>query len=316
MTTDTNTLIRATAHLPTALDTAERAARAAFSCFVDPGNDAAGELIRMLGAEAALNMLLRNTNENHAYIQLAELRTQLVTRYSVERLAQTMNQSHRFGAQLLIPGDDHWPTQLSDLGNAQPYALWARGDTSLLTAPNRTALDGTRRSDAYGVFAANSLAFELVELGHTIVTTLAYGIAGDAARAALASKGRVIAVLPFGVARMTPTGHSELGTRVIDTGVVISELPVGSAETEHSLNNRGRIVTALAERLVIVSAYRRSPAMRLAGIANVIDRPLGVVPGPINNLAFEGNSRLLRDFAASCVTSGVEAADLGSESRD
>ncbi len=43
-----------------------------------------------------------------------------------------LRQAARFGATLVIPGDEGWPTGLDDLGAHAPAALWVRGDARLL----------------------------------------------------------------------------------------------------------------------------------------------------------------------------------------
>src|SRR5687768_5519151 len=35
------------------------------------------------------------------------------------------------GARLVIPGDSEWPTQLDDLGDSRPHALWLHGEADL-----------------------------------------------------------------------------------------------------------------------------------------------------------------------------------------
>src|SRR5579872_663906 len=37
----------------------------------------------------------------------------------------------RNGIRLICPGDPEWPTQLQDLGDKAPYALWLRGSADL-----------------------------------------------------------------------------------------------------------------------------------------------------------------------------------------
>ena len=93
------------------------------------------------------------------------------------------------------------------------------------------ALVGARAATGYGEHVTMEASAGLVDRGFAIVSGAAYGIDGMAHRAALASRGRTIAFLAGGVDRFYPSGHDALLGRIVEHGLVASELPCGSAPT-------------------------------------------------------------------------------------
>jgi hypothetical protein len=73
--------------------------------------------------------------------------------------------------RLIVPGDAEWPTQLDDLGDARPLALWLRGAADLrLTCVNSVAVVGARGATGYGNHVAVEMAAVLAEHGIGLVS--------------------------------------------------------------------------------------------------------------------------------------------------
>jgi DNA processing protein len=213
--------------------------------------------------------------------------------------------------RLLVPGDTDWPERLGDLEEHAPFALWVRGDPTRLHALDRSiALVGARAATGYGEHVTIELASGLVDRGFAIVSGAAYGIDGAAHRAALASQGVTVAVLAGGLDRFYPSGHEQLLGRIADRGVVVAEVPPGTTPTKWRFLLRNRMIAALSGATVVVEAGWRSGSLNTAGHAATLGRPLGAVPGPVTSAASAGCHRLLREFAATCVTTADEIAEL------
>jgi DNA processing protein len=215
----------------------------------------------------------------------------------------------RLNLTVLVPGDEHWPTDLAVLGDKQPFALYVRGDASLLTTP-MIGLVGARAATGYGEHVTMELAAGVVDRGYTVVSGAAYGIDGMAHRAAIASNGKTVAVLAGGVDRFYPAGHDQLLARIVEVGAVVSELPPGSAPTKWRFLARNRIIAALSDALVVVEAGFRSGSLNCAGHAAVLGIPLGAVPGPVTSPTSAGCHRLFREENAKCVTTAAEIVEL------
>ena len=150
----------------------------------------------------------------------------------------------------------------------------------------------------------------LSDRGFVIVSGGAYGIDAAAHRATLASGGVTVAFLAGGADRLYPAGNSELLRRIASEGVVAAELPPGSAPTRWRFLMRNRLIAAAASATVVVEAGHRSGSLNTAGHAAHMGRPLGAVPGSVLSPASAGCHRLIREYAATCVTTPDEMAEL------
>lgn len=299
-------------------DRQEAMARALWSLLVEPDDRAAGTLVGAVGAvEAARLMLESPVARVIAHATGGELdgraAARAIARWMPRRrhgdLVRSLESAARCGARLLVPGDEHWPESLADLGERAPLALWVRGDASLLVEPS-VAIVGARAASGYGEHVAMELAAGAVQRGVVVVSGGAYGIDGMAHRAALASGGGTIAVLAGGVDRFYPAGHEALLTRIAQQGAVVAETPCGAAPTRWRFLRRNRIIAALGGATVVVEAGRRSGSLSTAGAALEIGRPVGAVPGPVTSATSAGCHALLRKGPVTCVTTPGEVIEL------
>jgi DNA processing protein len=300
----------------------DRFARAAWSTIAEPGDGDAGRLVGGLGPAAALEALRSRVDPARLTEQLAaaedahpvDLRDGLARwtpRLDARAVLRALQQAARFGARLLIPGDETWPTGLDDLGPHAPFALWVRGDPLPLGGLERSiAIVGARAATGYGEHVTVEAASGLADRGFCIVSGAAYGIDGAAHRAVLASGGITIAFLAGGVDRFYPAGHETLLTRLVERGAVVSEVPCGTAPTKWRFLQRNRLIAAASAATVVIEAGWRSGSLNTAGHAAALGRPLGAVPGPVTSPASAGCHRLIRDYDAICVTTADEMAEL------
>ena len=312
---------------------AERFARAAWSAIAEPGDRDAGHLVSVLGAEASVAALtaIPWPPADPANIDVTSLVEELAlagddeltendlvdavkrwrARVSAPTVLLALRQAARFGAALLVPGDPDWPVGVDELGMHAPLALWARGDRTLLgRLEHSVAIVGARAATGYGEHVTVEASSGLVDRGFTIVSGAAYGIDGIAHRAALASSGATVAFLAGGVDRFYPAGHEALLTRIVERGVVVSEVPPGTAPTRWRFLQRNRLIAAASQATVVVEAGWRSGSLNTAHHAESLGRPVGAVPGPVTSAASAGCHKLLRETPAICVTTADEMAEL------
>jgi DNA processing protein len=300
----------------------DRFARATWTGIAEPGDRVAGALIGMLGASRAFAAVLERWSieaisaelGNGSSATMKELH-QGVERWQPRLKSDTaliaLRQAARYGARLRVPGEDLWPTGLAALNDHAPIALWTRGTQASYQSLDRSiALVGARAATGYGEHVTMEASAGLVDRGYSIVSGAAYGIDGMAHRAALASGGHTIAFLAGGVDRFYPSGHDALLTRIVDAGVVISELPCGSSPTKWRFLQRNRLIAASSLATIVLEAGWRSGSLNTAAHATDIGRPVGAVPGPVTSAASAGCHRLIREFNAVLVTSTDEMAEL------
>jgi DNA processing protein len=217
----------------------------------------------------------------------------------------------RDGVRLVCPADPEWPGGLDDLGPARPYALWLRGHADLRLACARSvSMVGSRAATGYGAHVAGEIAADLGERGWVIVSGGAYGIDAAAHRGALAAGGVTIVVLACGVDYPYPAGHAGLFAEAAAQGLVISEWPPGRHPARLRFLIRNRTIAALTRGTVIVEAGERSGALNTARHAAQLARPLMAVPGPVTSAQSAGCHRIIREWAATCVTRADDIIEM------
>ena len=231
-------------------------ARAIWSVLVEPGDAVAGALIAGVGAVTAARLVidrasplvLSDATRGEVSPDGAASGLQRWTeRLRAVDVLRSLEAAGRCGALMVVPGDAHWPTGIDALGDSPPVLLWARGDLELLRRPS-IAIVGARAATGYGEHVAMELAAGLCARDVVVVSGGAYGIDGMAHRAALASGGATIAVLAGGIDRLYPSGHEALLTRVAEQGLLLSEVPCGTAPTKWRFLHQKRELYALASQ--------------------------------------------------------------------
>jgi DNA processing protein len=277
----------------------ERAARVAWARLAEPADEQVAARIAAVGAEEALHAVGIDTT----------LGARMAERIADLDVDRDLAIARRLGARLLIPGDEEWPTGLSDLA-APPVCLWVLGRGHLADAASRSvAVVGARAATGYGVHVAKELGAGLAERGFAVVSGAAYGIDGAAHEGALAVGGVTIAVLAGGVDRPYPAGHASLLKRIGDDGAVLSEVPPGSAPTRWRFLSRNRVIATLTQGTVVVEAGLRSGSRNTARLAEDHLRVVCAVPGPVTSAVSAGCHELVR-AGATLVTDAGEVAEL------
>ncbi len=200
---------------------------------------------------------------------------------------------HRAGARLLRKGDPDWPLALSDLPDAPPL-LWVRGQSDLLTRP-MVALVGARNASSLGLRMARSLAADLSQAGFVIVSGLARGI--DAAAHTAALPGGTVAVMAGGVDVIYPTDNLTLAGEIAAHGLLVSEQPIGLEPQSRHFPVRNRIVSGLAQAVIVVEAAAKSGSLITARTALDQGRDVMAVPGHPFDARASGCNMLIRDGA-------------------
>lgn len=287
----------------------ERRARALLTCVTEPGDLDVGALVAQFSAVEVIERL-RATPDTRLGRRLAALDSERVWR-----------RAEAVGAELVIPGDPHWPTGLDDLATVEhdgrggaPLGVWVRGPLSLAALndparPPAVAMVGSRASTDYGVRAARGLAADLAQAGHVVVSGGAYGI-DAAAHAGALTEGPTIAVLACGVDEPYPRGNAALFRRLFAEHAVVSELPPGEHPTRLRFLTRNRIIAALSAGVIVVEAALRSGARSTVSWAHHLGRPVMAVPGPFDSVQSQTPHDLVRRQEAQLVTTAGQVSEL------
>ncbi len=199
------------------------------------------------------------------------------------------------GAQFLALHDGRYPALLRQIPDPPAY-LFVRGRIPLLPTAG-VAIVGSRRCSPYGRHVARRFGYDLAARGITVTSGLALGIDAAAHDGALEAGGGTIAVLGCGVDVVYPTAHRALYERVLATGAILSELPMGAKPEAGSFPRRNRIISGLSLGVIVAEAPERSGALITARCAAEQNRDVFAIPGEITNRSCAGALSLLRDGA-------------------
>jgi DNA processing protein len=208
-------------------------------------------------------------------------------------------QHHRdAGVTVRLPGEATWPERLGEDPNP-PSFLCTMGDAPAPDAA-AVAIVGTRRCTAYGRQVAADLGAALAELGVVVVSGLAAGIDAEAQRAALSRGGHVVGVVAGGLDHPYPRRNRDLWAEVGERGWLVAEAPLGVRPDAWRFPLRNRIIAGLADVVVVVESAARGGSLHTVREAEVRDRCVLAVPGPVTSPASAGTNDLLADGCAPC----------------
>lgn len=199
----------------------------------------------------------------------------------------------RIGARPLFIHSQEYSRELSTLYDAPPI-MWMRGDINLLNRP-MIALVGARNASSLGTRMARKLAQELGEKGFVVVSGLARGI--DAAAHSAALDTGTVAVMAGGVDVIYPTENGALADQIRDKGAIVSEQPIGLNPMARHFPTRNRIISGLAQAVVVVEAAAKSGSLITARGALDQGREVLAVPGHPFDARASGCNMLIRDGA-------------------
>lgn len=214
--------------------------------------------------------------------------------FTAERLNIFLETTYNSGVEWITLMDDEYPAYLKETPEP-PWVLYGMGSWKVLEQPC-IAIVGTRHCTAYGRKVAYRFGKELAEEGIAVVSGLARGIDAAAHEGALTS-GSTIAVLGSPCQNIYPPEHNQLAHRIAQSGLVISESPLGTASHPGLFPRRNRIIAGLSLGTVVVESADRGGAMITSGLALELSREVFAVPGPISSPKSDGTLRLIREGA-------------------
>lgn len=188
-----------------------------------------------------------------------------------------------------------------------PKQLFYVGSFNKLVSKPMLAVVGSRKMSPYGRAATEKLAQEVASKGVVILSGLALGVDACAHQATLDVGGLTIAVLPTSLDNIQPKTNERLAHSIVKGGgALVTEYQDKSDINRAYFVARNRLVTGLADAVLITEAAEKSGTMHTARYARQQGKPLLVVPGPINSSLSRGPNSLLKIGAAPV----TEAADI------
>ncbi|MCL6572524.1 MAG: DNA-processing protein DprA [Bacillus sp. (in: Bacteria)] len=206
--------------------------------------------------------------------------------------------------------DKEYPRYLKEIYQP-PWALFAKGDLSLIEKEPKLAVVGSRQATQYGKNAIRLIFPGLIDKGVLIVSGLAKGIDALAHEYAIKNGGKTIAVIAGGLYHIYPKENMSLALEMMKTQLILSEYPPDTKPQRWHFPSRNRIISGLSNGTFIIEAKRKSGSLITANFAVNEGRDVFSLPGSIFSPFSIGTNELIQQ-GAKLVTS---AADILEELR-
>ncbi|MGE5209408.1 MAG: DNA-processing protein DprA [Alphaproteobacteria bacterium] len=211
-------------------------------------------------------------------------------------LSAELQRVRDFGVSVITQQSLLYPTPLREI-HAPPIVLYVWGEIEERDH-HAIGIIGARRTTHYGMESAKKLAYQLAYAGLTVVSGLARGIDTAAHQGALAAKGRTIAIIGSGLARLYPPENASLAEKIrTGNGAVVSEFSMDIQPDRQTFPMRNRIISGWSQGILIVEAGLNSGALITAAQALEQGRSVYAVPGHINAPSAMGSNRLIQQGA-------------------
>ena len=199
----------------------------------------------------------------------------------------------KIAAEIILAKDARYPKLLRHIYDYPPL-ITVRGNVDLLNAPS-IALVGSRDASANGCKFAYHLADALGQNQYIVVSGLARGIDTAAHKGALPYG--TVAVVANGIETIYPKQNEALYDHILQTGLIVSEMPYGMAPRPQNFPRRNRIISGLSLGVVVVEAGLHSGSLITAQCALEQNREIFAVPGFPLDIRSRGSHSLLKQGA-------------------
>ncbi len=196
-----------------------------------------------------------------------------------------------------------------------PLILFYRGNLSALQTRHLLAVVGSRKISAYATGVMPELLEPVIKQGVAIVSGLAYGVDQLAHQLALKNHGLTIGVLGCGLSWQVfyPQSNLNLAKKMLEQGgVLLSEFPPATAVKPFNFPRRNRLISGLAQAVLIVEASAKSGALITAAYGLEQNKEILALPQNIQSANALGVNRLIQQGAKMVLTTDdiLEAFNL------
>lgn len=200
------------------------------------------------------------------------------------------------GIRMVERGERDYPARLLEIPDP-PERLYVLGRLPEEKVPS-VAIIGARECSEYGSYVAARLGECMGRNGIQVISGMARGIDGIGQTAALDVGGSSFAVLGSGVDVCYPARNRRLYERLRERGGVLSEYPPGTPALSRNFPPRNRIVSGLADAVVVVEAREKSGTLITVDMALEQGKEVYAVPGRVTDALSSGCNRLVKLGAA------------------
>ncbi|MDR0630849.1 MAG: DNA-protecting protein DprA, partial [Holosporales bacterium] len=158
---------------------------------------------------------------------------------------------------------------------------------------------GARNCSISGSSIAKKLAEKLSD-HFALVSGMAKGIDTQVHLGSLVKPNNksTISILPFGINRIYPKENEALYKRIAREGLLLTEVHQEAFPDQGMFHSRNRIISLLAEKLIVIEAAAKSGTLATAKMALDLGCEVMAVPGSPNDPRSFGSNYLIKNGAA------------------
>lgn len=209
--------------------------------------------------------------------------------------------------------DKKYPEQLRQIAKP-PKEIYVKGKLPVNNRPV-VAIVGARNATPYGRKMAYDFAKILSVHGVQVISGFARGIDTAGHEGALAAGYETFAVLGNGVDICYPRENRKLYAQITKHGGFISEFLPGTSPQPRFFPMRNRIISALADVVLVVEAREKSGALITADYALEQGKDVYAVPGRVGDELSVGCNQLIAQGAGIAFSPEEILKDLAIEER-
>jgi DNA processing protein len=143
-----------------------------------------------------------------------------------------------------------------------------------------------------------------------VVSGLAYGIDTVAHKEALNNTLETIGVLGHGLDQLYPHANKALAAEMLQQGGLLSEFMQGIKPEKQNFPKRNRIVSGMADVVVVVESGSKGGSLITADIANSYNKDVLAYPGRATDPSSKGCNQLIRNHKANLITCGQDLVEF------
>lgn len=238
-------------------------------------------------------------NASEAQLTAAECSKAFISRlmqHDLDEASGILDTCFMNGIQVIPCSSPKYPKRLHDLHN-KPVVLYSRGPLEDINDRFCVSIVGSRIMSYYGKHMTFTITRQLIAHGALIISGAAFGIDTVANNTAIYLEEPTVAVLGSGVNVPYPLQNKAMLEWVGEHGLILSEYPPGTQPMGSHFPMRNRIISGLADAVLVVEAGERSGAQITARYAAEQNRRVYAVPGNIGSPQSVGTNRMIRDGA-------------------
>lgn len=200
------------------------------------------------------------------------------------------------GIRFISRIEPEFPDKLKNIPNP-PFAIYVKGKLPDPAVPT-VAIIGARMCSEYGRYMSRHFGQGLAMSGVQIISGMARGIDGIAQQAALDAGGHAFGVLGCGADICYPPENQPIYDGMLSSGGIISEYPPGMQPEARFFPVRNRIISALADVVLVVEARQKSGTQITVDTALEQGREVMAVPGRVTDRLSDGCNYIISQGAS------------------